>query len=244
MPLQPRSKFTAPRYAAAKARASKARSEAKRRLEVKKYEAWALKYTPSRPAAGGRAIVPSTIRRKLLFTDTQAYNPAAGVVSYGVYLANGLYDPRVGVGGGQPRGFDQYMGLYNHFKVVASKIIVETFTQSTTSVMLLCQSSDGAASSATAVSDWIERPQTSWKSCINYRPIAQIANDFVLSRDLPTQKNDADLQGHATADPTELWYYNVAVGPDDEASDLGSHYVRVVIEYDVIFSGPISPAAS
>lgn len=244
MPLMPRSKFTAPRYAVAKARAQRARNQAKRKLAVKKYEAWALKYTPLRPAAGGRPIVTPKLRRKLIYSDVVALNPLAGLVTYVNFAANGLYDPDISGVGHQPRGFDQYMALYNHYKVLASKIILQTNTTSNAGVTLLCQSSDSNGS-AGSVSQWIEKAQTSWKTCQSSGPgVIQISNDFVLSRDLGPTFEEANVKGSASANPTELWYYNVAIGPDDDSTDLPQHYVRVVIEYDVEFYGPVTPSAS
>lgn len=227
-----------------KARAAEARAVSKRKRQVKKYEAWALKYTPSRPAAGGRTAQPPTIRRKLLYSTSVTINPAAGVVGYHSFAANGLYDPDLTGVGHQPRGFDQYMALYNHYKVHASKIIVQNATISTAGVVLLCQSSDGAAA-AGSVSEWIEKSQTSWKTAISTGPgVALVNNDFQLKRDLAPQVAEADIKGDASNNPAELWYYHVAVGPDDEASDVTNQYVRVVIEFDVEFFGPLVPAAS
>ena len=41
-----------------------------------------------------------------------------------VFSGNGLYDPDVSGVGHQPLGFDQWMTLYNRYRVYASRIVV------------------------------------------------------------------------------------------------------------------------
>lgn len=50
--------------------------------------------------------------------------PAATLMSY-EFRANGMYDPRVAVGGHQPYGFDQLMAQYYHYTVIKSTCVVE-----------------------------------------------------------------------------------------------------------------------
>lgn len=62
----------------------------------------------------------STIR----YVETIDLVPSSETATGKAYLANGCYDPRVAVGGHQPRGFDQFAELYQKFTVKSSKISV------------------------------------------------------------------------------------------------------------------------
>lgn len=66
------------------------------------------------------------IFRKLKYSTDIQLNATAASIDVHVFSANGLYDPDVTSTGNQPRLFDQYMALYNHYTVVAAAISVET----------------------------------------------------------------------------------------------------------------------
>lgn len=58
-------------------------------------------------------------------------NPGGGgSISVHVFSANGMYDPDITGSGHQPRGFDQYMALYDHYTVVGSKITLQVCPRS------------------------------------------------------------------------------------------------------------------
>ena len=69
-----------------------------------------------------RSPVPLKMAATLLYSDQITLNPAAGTVSKHVFSANGLFDPNITGVGHQPRGFDQYMALYNHYTVIGARI--------------------------------------------------------------------------------------------------------------------------
>lgn len=62
---------------------------------------------------------------RLKYADTITINPAVGAIAQHVFCANGLADPDVTVAGHQPRGFDQWMLVYDHYTVIGAKIRVQ-----------------------------------------------------------------------------------------------------------------------
>lgn len=69
---------------------------------------------------------PLRMRTKLRYVETSALTTGAvGVMSINSFRANGLYDPNNSGAGHQPMYYDQYMAVYNHWKVIGSRITIE-----------------------------------------------------------------------------------------------------------------------
>ncbi|QGH72494.1 MAG: capsid protein [CRESS virus sp. ct4af14] len=236
--------FKPPRASAKRAAvAAERRKEARRKVRAKKYETSALQYTPARPTSGQRGIVPTRIKRKLLYSQLVSINPGAGVCGVHAFSANGMYDPDITGVGHQPKGFDEYMALYNHYKVTASKIHVEGDVAAY-AVIIGVRAADQAMASGLAVSNVLEGAQTSWCLASIYAPHYKVSQDFMLSRDMPTQAKGDTVWGTDSSQPTDQWIYTVFLGPNDEATDLGGQSIRIVIEYEAEFFGPKSLAQS
>jgi len=70
--------------------------------------------------------IPNKTLVKLKYaTQAANLNPAIGTAAVAVFRANDLYDPEVAVGGHQPRCFDQWILMYDHFVVIKSSIKVK-----------------------------------------------------------------------------------------------------------------------
>jgi len=64
---------------------------------------------------------PTSMKTKLRYTERVELLPGSSTTSVGyTFRGNGIYDPYAGVGGHQPRGFDQYMAIYQTFTVSGS----------------------------------------------------------------------------------------------------------------------------
>lgn len=161
---------------------------------------------------------------------------AANGVSTVSYRGNGCFDPAVAVGGHQPMGFDQYMGLYLNFTVIASKITVSFISQTaaTDGVMTL-----RPASVSTDNSDpqnTIEQVNTKW---LPFSEKAQSTGVRTLSHYYTTKKqlgrfyNNENLRGTSSADPVTQWYWNASFY--NNTSTLINYDAVISIDYFVIF---------
>lgn len=90
--------------------------------------AWRRRRARNRIVSVPRAKLafPTGMRTKLRFCHAVQFEPdSADQIVHYTYRANGLTDPTAtGTGGHQPRGFDQFMGVYRAYTVVGSKIMV------------------------------------------------------------------------------------------------------------------------
>jgi len=73
---------------------------------------------------------PTSMRTTLRFCQNELFNITSGGSAVGrTFRANSVFDPVKSLGGAQPRGFNEYMGIYKTFTVTASKIAVNFMYQ-------------------------------------------------------------------------------------------------------------------
>lgn len=94
--------------------------------------AWTRRRAKNRIVSVPRAKLafPTGMRTKLRFCIRSTLNNAAADnIAKVSFLANSLTDPYVGGANHQPRGFDQFMGVYRTYTVLGSKISVNFMYQ-------------------------------------------------------------------------------------------------------------------
>lgn len=57
--------------------------------------------------------------------EIEVVTPATGFSKSLPFVANGMYDPYYPIGGHQPKGFQEWMAVYNNYNVLGSKISVK-----------------------------------------------------------------------------------------------------------------------
>lgn len=67
-------------------------------------------------------ITPRTQIARLRYALSDGITSTAGGIGLKEFRANGLYDPDYTAAGHQPRGFDQWMAMFDHFTVLSAKI--------------------------------------------------------------------------------------------------------------------------
>lgn len=195
----------------------------------------------------GSAPVSKTQVTKLVFCEQIALDPGVGLVSTATYNAGGCFDPRVAIGGLQPRGFDQWMAFYEHFVVLGSKI---TLMFQTTGL----QPSDGNGIvgvylKANSIQEISTIPELIEQQNSVYKPISPIGGSnstVIMQKNYSAKKflgrasvlSDPTLKGTITADPTESAYYEIVVGASNNGDNLGSVRCLVKIEYIVALIEP------
>lgn len=183
----------------------------------------------------------------LTYSEQISLDPGVGLVATATYNAGGMWDPRIAIGGNQPRGFDEWMSFYEHFVVVGSKIKV---TFQTTGL----QPSDGNGivgillkANPTAVVNNI--PQLIELGSSNHKPVGPVGgynSTAMVTKTYSAKKflgrtnvlSDPQLKGSVAADPTESAYYEIVVGPSNNGDNLGAVRALIEIEYIAVFIEP------
>lgn len=195
----------------------------------------------------GSAPVAKTQVTKLVFAEQIALDPGVGLVATASYNAGGCFDPRVNLGGAQPRGFDQWMAFYEHFVVLGSKMTVMFQTTG-------LQPSDGngvvgiylkanSSNQITTIPELIEQQNTVYKPIApvgSYNSTVTLHKNYSAKRFLgrTSVMSDPALKGSISADPTESAYYEICAGASAGSDNLGSVRCQVKIEYIVALIEP------
>lgn len=191
---------------------------------------------------------------KLRYADTHDLT-FGGVTAYSdvIYRANCAFDPYATGVGHQPRGFDQYMTMYDHFTVVGSKISL-TFTNESNaapvSMPIACAVvlSDNNVPITTSWADIMERGDIA-KTTIAHpegsNAVRSIKKGFGAKKffSVSNVMDNANLKGDVVTSPQEQAYFHILNAVPAIASDRGVN-VQVVIDYIVVFSEPKQPPQS
>jgi hypothetical protein len=183
---------------------------------------------------------------QLYYDMAISLQPAAGLVSYYYFTANGLYDPNISGTGHQPVGFDNLMALYEQYTVLHSRIEitmvgfsddaarVAVYLNPDSSTLALPQlmengllATDVVIASADNAGDGYHRIKRLTLAC-------DVPDYFGRSREAVIA--DPNLLGTAAANPTEQVYFAIAAWSPFGAGTSVS--IDVVISYDSLYWEP------
>ena len=198
---------------------------------------------------GETSVMPERQTATLTYDTLRSFS--AGETSLGVeayaFRANGLYDPDVTGTGHQPYGFDQYMVLYQRYKVLRSRITV-SFAPSGDNdanevvvygiyrnAITTLPVGNAGGSNLEAV---MESPYSNYVVTTNSNTsqIKSVSSNFSLRRDLPFKADDLLSTGQQGADPEAPYYFVIWFGGLGDTESAPQFHAT--IEYDVEFTQP------
>lgn len=181
----------------------------------------------------------------------QEFSLASGVSvsSTKSFNANGMYDPDVSIGGNQPRGFDEWMSIYNHFNVVGSIIKVKATGGSNDAfVWGVTRVAAPGYMSGRGLYDILEtRMQkgmgtiTGDTTYLNTTPRnkVQVAKYSQKRQHGANATSRSDLIGSNTANPTEHTVFDVWICPTLEAGiNVRTGFFLVQIDFIALLTEP------
>lgn len=193
-----------------------------------------------------RSPAPTTFVTRLVYEDYIGFIIGSGTIGTEIVRANDCYDPRVAVGGHQPRGFDEFMALYDHFVVLGSKIKATAHNIGSGAAQFGICLRD-TSSPASAYNDYAESGKTivttlGLSSGIGTKALTMKAS---VKKELGRKSvmSDPELKGSSGASPVEQIYYHLFASGLNLA-DGASLNVRYRVEYIVAFIEPKTPVQS
>lgn len=185
-----------------------------------------------------RSIVPrGTNGLPREFRTTLVYHDSFGVtgaLTGQAFNMNSLFDPdNTGVGH-QPMYFDQLMVLYNHYKVVKSKLsVVATSTVATPSIAVLYRDDDGVG--ATSLNSAVETANAKHAPyCLSTYARLSMNYDAAAVFGSAWQNQDS-LIGSIAASPAELSTVQMTMAAADQATSVLTLCSWKIV-FDVIFT--------
>lgn len=184
---------------------------------------------------------------KLDYVDRKSLTPASPVESY-AFAGNSLYDPDVSGAGHQPLYFDQYALIYQKYRVLGCKISLDIINVSGNSALYYVVEPNTTQSTLTSLSEILEQSRA---TAPKFVPIAQrIASKhqrYISTRKVcgltKSQLFDDTFGALTTANPNNLWYWNLFFQSADNASNVACDFI-VKLTYYVQFFDKINTAQS
>lgn len=203
-------------------------------------------------ASPNRTLAPNTklvnLRFALAGGDVHQMESTTGDIINWKYAATDMFDPYVGGGGYQPRGFDQWMQFYRKYTVIGSKINVRFFfnenmlsTNKSMKVGVCLRDNSGTISS---VADIAESPRANIKLLIGGNRPVHVSKGYSCKKFFGKQDpiDEDSLAGTQTSSPASNAFFTiVGFGLNSESSTC---YFDGYIDYLAILHSPIVPSQS
>lgn len=209
----------------------------------------ASNYKSKGSIAWGGSPFPRELTTQLTYAENFTLSSTTGIPATYLFSANGLYDPNVTGTGSQPRFFDTLCGAnnttapYNNYRVYAGKITVEVIPTGSDSTSMRGFIGVGLYNTtATGPSTLAEmRMRVDYKTrFLGYwsggHDVARISRyaDFKTLFGIKDMKDDPNVVGDSTANPSKSARWAVTYCPSDESSSRDVK-VLVKIRYYVSF---------
>jgi len=197
-----------------------------------------------------RQLIPPSFRATLSYTEPVSISGNTGAVGTYSWRINDLYDPNLTGTGHQPLGFDQYMLLYNKFRVMNCTWELQLIgaVAPHCAVGVVCQNHQ--PTSLGPVGLW-ERDECQFRILSQYttgQPTTVIRGSENMARLQGTteaQYKGSDTNfGISSASPTELMTLTCQIVDASAGSNTVVVYGVVKLSYDTMFYDPIEPAQS
>lgn len=190
------------------------------------------------------AITQRSTTRVFTYYENLALNTqAGGAASVNVYRANSMYDPNLTGTGGQPRGYDQWLGasggdaLYNQYVVTGAKITATFINTDNTDFQQVGIALVSTATAGLAGIDYLELPPARNKSAFldlagSGQGIKKLTSKFSAKTFFGVKdvKDVAGLGADYQNNPTQQAYWHVWVD-NPSGADAGPTRVQIRIDY-------------
>lgn len=182
--------------------------------------------------------IPDRSKTILSYHDTFAVAPGTPRGTY-TFRGNSLYDPDYTGTGHQPRYFDEYMNMYSKYRVLSSRIVVESSSYSGNNPSLFVVVPDTDPLNFTDYFQASEMPRArasailSIASRLSRKVVHNMSTRTILGLGGP-ELWDEDYSGTVTTNPTNMWYWNVYCQSLDGTTSVVNGFV-VRIEYTALF---------
>lgn len=216
----------------------------KRRKAMTKEEAKV--FTETSTAVLPRSIIPRGMPKrmysKLRYFEQQTLDTVAGGANALLFRINSCYDPYQSGTGHQPKGLDQYFGLYDKAVVTSAKIVVKCVTISTLAGGLFGISLRNDTGISITPDVYAEDPVGVHAALTPYDPNQEVSlvyrpNWFGDTSKSSPQEDD-ELHFTAGADASKICFAHVWLGALNSAHDPVQVSMEVFIEYNVCFFEP------
>ncbi len=185
-------------------------------------------------------ITPKLRLVKLRYKECIVYNPGVGVVSTNTFSCNSIFDPNVTGVGHQPYGADQMALLYNTYRVLGSKLVIQFSCNAPTELAVIVgitKNTDSSLILTGGLDAIMERPGVVTRMLPASTSMI-LSETFSLKQAFGKNSNALSFASSNDASPQSQMFYHIFVGSPDVASDPGKIVTVTTIDYIVQYSEP------
>lgn len=205
-----------------------------------------LSTKPNTALNASHQILASKQTATMRYFTTITLDPGlAGFPATHYFSANSLFDPDAGIGGHQPRGFDQIMELYDRYRV--DECLIEVYANGS-------NTSGGSNNLITLSAKDNPLVPFSREGLMEYQAMtetmitekfdtAKLTYSMKPNQFLGLDTNDETLKGSASSNPASQAYFEVGVLPISE-DNVGAVSFGVRLTYKCTLSEPKNPPMS
>lgn len=186
---------------------------------------------------------------KLRYVDElRLVSPVGNSNTYSVpFTANGLFDPYFPLGGHQPKGFDQWMAVYNHYNVLGAKINVKCVsTHANNCCWGVTLTPETGTMNNLSLTEALENRYTKGARYISWDNGTTTSNNNKSITCTYSQKKQFgqnatskdSLTGTVTTNPTERQFFEVWMGKIQGDTSVKTLDFIVTIDYIALFTEP------
>lgn len=197
----------------------------------------------ARPRKSIPTLMPAKFLNRMKYSESISLDPGAGSIDGYSFLANGIFDPNDTGTGHQAIGFDQLKAIYYDWQVLGAKCTCTFISQSNTASgqsFVGINLRNVPFAGTYSVDDMIEQTFCKSKLLGSYysQPGTVVSKNFSAKKFSGTRFITAalDARGTDAADPIQPIYFEVWCGSIGGATDPALIYVKVRIEYVVLWS--------
>jgi hypothetical protein len=178
---------------------------------------------------------PDRVKTTLLYGDTLVIS---GSASQYTFRANSLFDPDFTSTGHQPFYYDQYISVYEKYRVYAAKICIRVLNSASTPSTVVCIPASQIPT-ITSLNQAMESPRAVYTAPLEtnnlrHQDIQVSASTREILGLTPPQLYDADFAATFSSNPVELWYYALYFAPNTTGGSLNL-VVQIRIEFQCEF---------
>ncbi len=185
-------------------------------------------------------ITPKLRLVKLRYKECISFDAAAGGIDKNTFSCNSIQDPNVTGTGHQPYGNDEMAQLYDTYRVLGSKIVVQFATNVPTDVPVIVgitKNNDSVLVDTGGLDAVMERPGVVTRLLPPSESMI-LSETFSLKKTFGKNSAAISFAANVGAIPTSQFFYHIFVGSPTATSNPGVIVSVVTIDYIVQYSEP------
>lgn len=181
---------------------------------------------------------PDKMYTKLKYVEN-IHSTAVGGLENIVYRGNSVYDPQYSAGGHQPLFFDQYIAVYEKYRVIGSSVRLQITNESTQALNVAILPTSTPISLTTFQAVLEQNRSSAIRTVPPSQYLISTQKRYCSTRQATgatkSELYDQDYAGTFNSDPVNLWYWNFYLNSVDNVTAIDARILLTITYYVEFF---------